>query len=238
MYKRQSQHISKKFDVALDDIHNKVLGMGGLVEEQLKKALLSFINSEQKTAEIVIENESQVNTAEVAIDQLYINILVRQQPAAGDLRMLSAISKTITDLERVGDEAEKIAKMAIELLDKKDPKFAYTSINSLGKFVSQMLHDALDAFAKLDSKLALEVALREPESDKYYASIMRELITHMMENTKNISGSLDAIWATRSLERIGDHSKNISENVIYLVEGMDVRHISIEKMQEMIKSDR
>ena len=233
-----SQQISKKFDVALDDIHNKVLGMGGLVEEQLKKALLSFINSEQKTAEIVIENESQVNTAEVAIDQLYINILVRQQPAAGDLRMLSAISKTITDLERVGDEAEKIAKMAIELLDKKDPKFAYTSINSLGKFVSQMLHDALDAFAKLDSKLALEVALREPESDKYYASIMRELITHMMENTKNISGSLDAIWATRSLERIGDHSKNICENVIYLVEGMDVRHISIEKMQEMIKSDR
>mgnify|MGYP003324679030 CR=1 FL=1 len=153
-------------------------------------------------------------------------------------RMLSGISKTITDLERVGDEAEKIAKMAIELLDKKDPKFAYTSINSLGKFVSQMLHDALDAFAKLDSKLALEVALREPESDKYYASIMRELITHMMENTKNISGSLDAIWATRSLERIGDHSKNICENVIYLVEGMDVRHISIEKMQEMIKSDR
>ena len=233
-----SQHISKKFDVALDDIHNKVLGMGGLVEEQLKKALLSFINSEQKTAEIVIENEPQVNTAEVTIDQLYINILVRQQPAAGDLRMLSAISKTITDLERVGDEAEKIAKMAIELLDKKDPKFAYTSINSLGKFVSQMLHDALDAFAKLDSKLALEVALREPESDKYYASIMRELITHMMENTKNISGSLDAIWATRSLERIGDHSKNICENVIYLVEGMDVRHISIEKMQEMIESDR
>ena len=233
-----SQHISKKFDVALDDIHNKVLGMGGLVEEQLKKALLSFINSEQKTAEIVIENEPQVNTAEVAIDQLYINILVRQQPAAGDLRMLSAISKTITDLERVGDEAEKIAKMAIELLDKKDPKFAYTSINSLGKFVSQMLHDALDAFAKLDSKLALEVALREPESDKYYAGIMRELITHMMENTKNISGSLDAIWATRSLERIGDHSKNICENVIYLVEGMDVRHISIEKMQEMIESDR
>ena len=233
-----SQHISKKFDVALDDIHNKVLGMGGLVEEQLKKALLSFINSEQKTAEIVIENEPQVNTAEVAIDQLYINILVRQQPAAGDLRMLAAISKTITDLERVGDEAEKIAKMAIELLDKKDPKFAYTSINSLGKFVSQMLHDALDAFAKLDSKLALEVATREPESDKYYAGIMRELITHMMENTKNISGSLDAIWATRSLERIGDHSKNICENVIYLVEGMDVRHISIEKMQEMIKSDR
>lgn len=233
-----SQHISKKFDVALDDIHNKVLGMGGLVEEQLKKALLSFINSEQKTAEIVIENEPQVNTAEVTIDQLYINILVRQQPAAGDLRMLSAISKTITDLERVGDEAEKIAKMAIELLDKKDPKFAYTSINSLGKFVSQMLHDALDAFAKLDSKLALEVALREPESDKYYAGIMRELITHMMENTKNISGSLDAIWATRSLERIGDHSKNICENVIYLVEGMDVRHISIEKMQEMIESDR
>lgn len=233
-----SQHISKKFDVALDDIHNKVLGMGGLVEEQLKKALLSFINSEQKTAEIVIENEPQVNTAEVTIDQLYINILVRQQPAAGDLRMLAAISKTITDLERVGDEAEKIAKMAIELLDKKDPKFAYTSINSLGKFVSQMLHDALDAFAKLDSKLALEVALREPESDKYYAGIMRELITHMMENTKNISGSLDAIWATRSLERIGDHSKNICENVIYLVEGMDVRHISIEKMQEMIKSDR
>tara|TARA_E500000331_G_C17123018_1_gene654710 strand:- start:111 stop:824 length:714 start_codon:yes stop_codon:yes gene_type:complete len=233
-----SQHISKKFDVALDDIHNKVLGMGGLVEEQLKKALLSFINSEQKTAEIVIENEPQVNTAEVTIDQLYINILVRQQPAAGDLRMLAAISKTITDLERVGDEAEKIAKMAIELLDKKDPKFAYTSINSLGKFVSQMLHDALDAFAKLDSKLALEVALREPESDKYYAGIMRELITHMMENTKNISGSLDAIWATRSLERIGDHSKNICENVIYLVEGMDVRHISIEKMQEMIESDR
>lgn len=232
-----AQHISKQFDDELENVRGKVLSMGGLVEQQLNNAVKSLIDGEIELAESVIENEVQVNTYEVSIDQECTKILARRQPAASDLRLVMAITKTITDLERVGDEAEKIAKMALELTDKHGPKSYYVGINAMGNLVSKMLHDALDAFARMDSQQALAVAGKEPESDDQYGAILRQLITYMMEDARNISGTLDAMWTARSLERIGDHSRNICENIIYLVEGKDVRHFSIEQMEEMLSDN-
>lgn len=227
-------HISKQFDDVLEDARGKVLSMGGLVERQLGQALRSLLEGNVELASGVIESEIQVNLYEIKIDQECTDILARRQPAAGDLRLITAVAKTITDLERVGDEAEKIAKMAIQLAEKQGPRAYYIGISAMGHLVSHMLHDALDAFARMDSKSAVEVAGKEPESDEQYNAILRQLITYMMEDARNISAALDAIWTARALERIGDHARNICESIVYLVEGKDVRHISIEKMEEIV----
>ena len=229
-----ANHISKQFDEELENVRSKVLAMGGLVEQQLTNAIKALIEGDIPLAETVMENEVQVNTYEVSIDQECTKILARRQPAATDLRLVMAVTKTITDLERVGDEAEKIAKMAIELAEKHGPKSYYIGINAMGTLVSRMLHDSLDAFARMDSQQSVSVAGKEPESDQQYAAIIRQLITYMMEDARNISGTLDAMWTARALERIGDHARNICENIIYLVEGKDVRHFSIEQMEELL----
>ena len=229
-----NQHISKQFDDELENVRAKVLAMGGLVEQQLNNALKSLIDGDVDLGKAVIETEVQVNSYDVSIDQECTKILARRQPAASDLRLVMAITKTITDLERVGDEAEKIAKMGLELTDKHGPKSYYVGINAMGNLVSRLLHDALDAFARMDSKKAVEVASKELESDDQYGAILRQLITYMMEDARNISGALDAVWVARALERIGDHSRNICESVIYLVEGKDVRHTSIKYMEEIV----
>ncbi len=229
-----NQHISKQFDDELENVRAKVLAMGGLVEQQLNNALKSLIDGDIGLGTTVIETEVQVNSYDVSIDQECTNILARRQPAASDLRLVMAITKTITDLERVGDEAEKIAKMGLELTDKQGPKSYYVGINAMGNLVSRLLHEALDAFARMDSKKAVEVASKELESDDQYGAILRQLITYMMEDARNISGALDAVWVARALERIGDHSRNICENIIYLVEGKDVRHTSIKYMEQIV----
>lgn len=232
-----NQHISKQFDDELENVRAKVLAMGGLVEQQLNNALKSLIDGDMDLGKAVIETEVQVNSYDVSIDQECTKILARRQPAASDLRLVMAITKTITDLERVGDEAEKIAKMGFELTDKHGPKAYYVGINAMGNLVSRLLHDALDAFARMDSKKAVEVAGKEAESDDQYGAILRQLITYMMEDPRNISGALDAVWVARALERIGDHSRNICENIIYLVEGKDVRHTSIKYMEEIVSDN-
>lgn len=229
-----ANHISKKFDEELENVRSKVLAMGGLVEQQLVNAMKALIEGDIPLAETVMENEVQVNTYEVSIDQECTKILARRQPAATDLRLVMAVTKTITDLERIGDEAEKIAKMAIDLTEKHGPKSYYIGINAMGNLVSKMLHDALDAFARMDSQQSVTVAGKEPESDQQYIAIIRQLITYMMEDARNISGTLDAVWTARALERIGDHARNICENIIYLVEGKDVRHFSIEQMEKIL----
>jgi phosphate transport system protein len=232
-----NQHISRQFDDELENVRSKVLAMGGLVEQQLNIALKALIEGDINLAEAVIENEVQVNTYEVSIDQECTKILARRQPAASDLRLVMAVTKTITDLERIGDEAEKVAKMALELTEKHGPKSYYIGINAMGNLVCRMLHDSLDGFARMDSKQAVVVAGKEPESDDQYSAILRQLITYMMEDARNISGTLDAMWTARALERIGDHARNICENIIYLVEGKDVRHFSIEQMEEILSKD-
>ena len=231
-----NQHISKQFDDELENVRAKVLAMGGLVEQQLNNALKSLIDGDIDLGKAVIETEVQVNSYDVSIDQECTKILARRQPAASDLRLVMAITKTITDLERVGDEAEKIAKMGLELTDKHGPKSYYVGINAMGNLVSRLLHEALDAFARVDSKRAVEVASKEIESDDQYVAILRQLITYMMEDARNISGALDAVWVARALERIGDHSRNICENIIYLVEGHDVRHTSIKYMEQIVSN--
>ncbi|MGK0298216.1 MAG: phosphate transport system protein [Gammaproteobacteria bacterium] len=226
------QHISKEFDNELETIRSHVLEMGGLVEEQLTGAITALIESDMELAEKIINTEYKVNRHEVSIDEQCIQILAKRQPAAKDLRLIMAVIKAITDLERIGDEAQKIGKMALILSEKQGPKSYYTSIKAMGNHIIHMVHDALDAFARMDSNAALEVASREPESDDQYVAILRQLITYMMEDPRSISSSMDAIWTARAMERIGDHARNICEYVIYFVEGKDVRHITIEQMEK------
>lgn len=228
------QHISKQFDNELENIRSRVLTMGGLVEQQLDYAIRALVEGDLELADKVKEDEYKVNHMEVTIDEECNKILARRQPTASDLRLVTAVIKTITDLERVGDEAEKIAKMAIDLVDKSQPKEYYIGIRAMGTLVRHMIHGALDAFARMDSKAAFEVAAQEPESDYQYSAILRQLITYMMEDPRNITSAIDAIWSIRAMERIGDHARNISEYIIYFVEGKDVRHISLEEMEKEV----
>ena len=229
------QHISKQFDNELEEIRSDVLNMGGLAEQQFADALRALIEFNVPLAESVLENELKLNACEVSIDEECVTLLARRQPAAGDLRLIIAVIKTITDLERIGDEAQKIAKMAINLAEKSGPKSYYIGINAMGNFVRHMVHDALNAFARVDSQEALATAGREPESDEQYGAVLRQLVTYMMEDPRSITSAIDAIWVARALERIADHARNICEYVIYFVEGKDVRHISIEQMEEEVK---
>ncbi len=231
-----NQHISRQFDNELENVRTRVLAMGGLVEEQSSHSIKALIEGDIAMAEAVIKNGMEVNTLEVTVDRECTQILVRRQPAASDLRLVIAVTKTITDLERIGDEAQKIAKMAIKLAENQGPRSYYVGINAMGKLVCKMVHDALDAFARTDSKSALLVARKEPESDEQYGAILRQLIEHMMEDPENVTGAMDAVWTARALERIGDHARNICENVIYLVEGKDVRHTSIAQMAKELDS--
>jgi phosphate transport system protein len=232
-----TQHISHKFNEELEDIRARVMTMGGLVEQQIEQALEALSNLNADLAKKVIEEDKKVNSYEVSIDQECTRILAKRQPAAGDLRLIVAIIKTITDLERMGDEAEKIARMAHHIATSLDDvtlsKKQFGAVVHLGNHVKQMLNGALDAFARMDVSAALTVAQMETKADEEYNAITRQLITYMMEDPRNISSSLDVMWSARSLERIGDHASNICEYVIYLVKGKDVRHVSLEEMKAL-----
>ncbi len=235
--KYTSQHISQKFDKEMESLRNKVLKMGGLVEQQISGAIDALQDTNAKDAEKIILNDHKVNALEVTIDEACTQILARRQPAASDLRMVIAVIKTITDLERIGDEAEKIAKMALSLAED-DAGFnsRYAGIRHLGDHVRRMVHDVLDAYARLDVEAALQVVRDDEDADKEYTDLMRMLITYMMEDPRKISEVLDVIWAARALERIGDHAKNIGEYVIYLVKGKDVRHLDLAEIEKNILS--
>jgi phosphate transport system protein len=226
------KHISKEYDNELETIRSQVMEMGGIVEDQLSGAIKALVDSDLELAETIVKGEYRVNRKEVSIDEQCIRILAKRQPAAVDLRLIIAVIKTITDLERIGDEAQKIAKKAIYISESQGPKSYYISIKAMGNLVVNMVHDALDAFARMDSKEAFAVASREPESDEQYVAILRQLITYMMEDPRSITTSIDAIWTARSMERIADHARNICEYVIYFVEGKDVRHITLEEMEK------
>jgi len=232
-----SQHISHKFDEEMEGLRNKVLKMGGLVEQQINGAINALQNTDAQAAEIIIRRDHKVNALEVIIDEACTQILARRQPAATDLRMVVAVIKTITDLERIGDEAEKIAKMALNLADN-DVSFNqhYAGIRHLGEQVKRMVHDVLDAYARLDVDAALKVVRDDEDADKEYQDLIRMLITYMMEDPRTISEVLDVIWAARALERIGDHAKNIGEYVIYLVKGKDIRHLDLDEVEKDILS--
>ena len=232
-----SQHISHQFNEEMDNLRNMVMSMGGLVEQQITKSITALQNMDAAAGEKVIRADHKVNAMEVSIDEECARVLARRQPAASDLRMVVAIIKTITDLERIGDEAEKIARMAVRLSEQ-DSRFQtrYAGIHHLGEYVGHMVRDALDSFARLDVDAAIKVMRADEQADAEYQSLMRQLITYMMEDPRTISEVLDIVWAARSLERIGDHAKNISEYVIYLVKGKDIRHTDIDEVEKDILS--
>jgi phosphate transport system protein len=227
-----SHHISRQFNEELEDIRNKVLAMGGLVEEQIANAVTALVTADVELAEEVISHDYQVNALEVAIDEECTQVLARRQPTAGDLRLIVAVIKTITDLERIGDQAERVGRMAIHLAEMERPKNQYSELRNMGEQVRHMLHQALDAFARMDAEAAVTVAQNDVKIDQEYDSIMRQMITFMMEDPRNVRRTLDVMWSARALERMGDHSRNICEYIIYLVKGKDVRHISFEQMQK------
>ena len=232
------QHISQQFNEELEEIRNLVMSMGGLVEHQLSDAITALIEGDAELGEQVITNDHKVNGLEVNIDEECSRVLARRQPTAGDLRLVVAVIKTITDLERIGDQAERVGRMAVRLVDAEIKQSHYVELQHIGNHVREMLHDALDAFARMDAEAALAVAREDIKVDKEYESIMRQLMTYMMEDPRTITRVLDVMWTARALERIGDHARNICEYVIYLVKGKDVRHISLDQMEEEVRSER
>jgi len=229
------QHISHQFDSELEDIRNKVLAMGGLVEQQINDAVKALAEGDVNLAETVVNKDIKVNAAEVAIDEECSHIIARRQPAASDLRLVVAVIKTITDLERIGDQAERIARMGIRLADLERPKNGYVEVQNMGTHVAEMVRGALDAFARMDVDSAIDVAKQDLKVDKEYDGIMRQVITFMMEDPRSITRMLDVVWTARAIERIGDHARNICEYVVYLVKGKDVRHTSLEQLEQEIK---
>ena len=222
-------HISRRYNEELEDVHNRVLAMGGLVEQQLSDAMKALETLDARISEQVVANDLQVNAMEVALDEECNLILARRQPAASDLRLIVAIIKTITDLERIGDEAERIAKMARDLASEKHVGRLFTQIHHLGLRSRNMLRGALDAFAHLDTDEAVKVWSEDRVLDREYEALLRELMTYMMEDPESIPGVLKTIFAARAIERIGDRASNICEYVIFLVKGKDVRHTALDE---------
>jgi phosphate transport system protein len=234
----RTHHISQQFDKELEDIRSKVLSMGGLVEELLSQVLEALAKVDVELAEEIAASDFKVNSMEVDIDAECTEILLRRQPAASDLRLVVAVSKIITDLERVGDEVKKVARIVANLVNTGSPRSYYVGVLAMGYHVRRMLRAALDAFARMDSHAALEVAQEDPEVDKELEAVMRQLITYMMEDPRSIRGVLDAVFAARAFERIGDHADNICENAIFLVEGKDVRHVALEDVRQQLQQDQ
>lgn len=224
-----TDHISKRFNKDLEDLRSSVLTMGGLVETQLSKAIEAIVEGDSELGLKVAHDDHLVNMQEVNIDEECSRILATRAPTAGDLRLIVAVIKTITDLERVGDEAEKIGFLASKLAAMDRPSNSYRELKNLGNHVLQMVRDAMNAFARLDVEASYAVVREDQQVDHEYEAIARQGITFMMEDPHNIKRVMNVTWVARALERIGDHAKNICEYVIYMVEGRDIRHTDIIK---------
>ena len=226
-----THHISRRFNEDLEKVRNQVLQMGGFVEQQLHKAITALVEGDSQLGESVATDDYKVNGMEVSIDEDCSRILATRSPAAGDLRMIVATIKTITDLERIGDECEKIGLIAARLATIERPADRYREVKHLGRTVQTLVHDTLDAFARLDADAALKTCRQDRVVDEEYEAIQRQCITFMMEDPRTIRRALDVMWVVRALERIGDHAKNICEYVIYMVHGKDVRHTSLDHIE-------
>ncbi len=219
------EHSSKQYDQDLEDIRSKVLLMGGLVESQFSDAVNCLRTGNAEQAEQIMKADENVNRLEVTLDDACSHLIVRRQPAANDLRTVMATIKVITDLERIGDEATKIARVAMNMQGRGTTTInQYGTIRVMAQSTANMLREALDAFARLDEKHAAQIIGQDESVDHEFRSIMRNMITFMMEDPRTISAALDTLWIAKAIERIGDHCKNIAEYVVYVVEGKDIRH--------------
>jgi phosphate transport system protein len=227
-----SEHASKQYDLDLDSIRSRVLQMGGLVESQIRRALDALSSGDRAMIDEVIADDHRVNAMEVALDGDCSQVIVRRQPAANDLRMILAITKTVTDLERMGDEAQKIARMARSIHERGSTQLPPHSVDvrHAAEVALSMLRRALDAFARLDVAAAAEVIRDDAAIDSEFRSLLRQLITFMMEDPRTISTALEIIWIAKAIERIGDHAKNMAEYVIYIEKGTDIRHTDPTKL--------
>jgi phosphate transport system protein len=232
-----SHHILSRFNEDLERVRSNVLQMGGLVEEQLKRAVQALVEGDSRIGELVVRNETQVNSMQVSIDDECSHILATRAPAASDLRLVVAIIKTITDLERIGDEAEKIGYIGTRNAVVDRPGEHYRVIKHLVRVVQELVRDALDAFARLDASAALAVAKRDRLVDEEYDAVQRQCIMFMIEDPRTIRRAIDLLWITRALERIGDHAKNICEYVVYMVHGKDIRHVSLRDVEQQLQRE-
>ena len=232
-----NEHTSKQFEAELETTCTRVLQMGGLVESQIRSAIEGFTDGDEQVLARVVADDHRVNAYEVSIDEACAQLIARRQPAAGDLRLIMAISKIVTDLERIGDEAEKVARMSKSVHERGfHAAHRFPGIRHAGTEAITMLRKSLDAFARRDATTAAEVLAQDPAIDDEFRSILRQLITFMMEDPRTITGALEIVWIAKAIERIGDHAKNLSEQVIYIVKGMDVRHTSVEDVRREIAS--
>ena len=232
------QHISHQFNKELEDIRNKVMKMGGLVEKQVNDGLSALLEANNDLANEVAQKDFEINQLEVDIDEECTRVLALRQPAASDLRLIVAVIKVITDLERIGDEAEKLGRFTRDLtaLDSAMPSYR-KELRHLGELVKSMLRDTLDAFARMDVEAALRICKRDDDVNREYETLERLLATHLMEDPRQVSQLFKITWCARALERVGDHSVNICEYVVYLVKGRDIRHTSLDKIRsEFIKN--
>jgi phosphate transport system protein len=232
-----SEHLSKQFDNDLDALRAHVTRMGGLVEEQVRSALTAFVEGDRDLLETIIARDAGVDEMEIAIDSDCSHLIAKRQPAAGDLRMVLAVGKTVTDLERIGDEAKKIAKVTRNILERGMSQCLMQTmhIRAMGNQTVAMLHDVLDAFVRGDTAMAARIVRLDKEVDQNFRAIVRQMITFMMEDPRTITTALDVIFIAKSIERIGDHSKNIAEDVIYITMGRDVRHIGLDALEREVQ---
>lgn len=229
-----NQHISSKFDAELEAIRSRVAHMGGLVEAQLARLAGALANNNIGEFETVMTSDYQINALEVEIDELCTHLIATRQPVASDLRLVMATIKAITDLERIGDKAEKIARKAHAIaLDDSLQVTRFGELRSMLDKVMVMVRQALDSYARLDPSLAPIVAAADKTVDLEFDGVTRQLITHMMENPRNISAALDILFVAKAIERIGDHATNMTEYVVYMVEGRDIRHVTPETLAQV-----
>ena len=231
------KHIFQKFDEELSELIDKLLEMGGLVEKQVNDAVRSLVESDTELASAVSVNEEQVDDMDVEIDRSCVRLIAMRQPTASDLRLILGVSKSVQDLERIGDEAHKIARLTLCLAEEPHvhANVGRSKINHLADYVIDKLRQILDAYGRLDADLTVKIARTDKVIDEEYQAALREMVTYMMEDPRSISSALDVMWALRSLERVGDHVENLAEHLIYTVKGVDVRHSTLKELKRQVK---
>jgi phosphate transport system protein len=234
-----NEHLSKQFDSELDAIRAEITRMGGMVEEQVRSAVNAFAATDYARDQLdqIISRDKGIDAMEIAIDEACTRIVAKRQPTAVDLRMVMAASKTVTDLERIGDEAKKIAKTTRKIAESgiSGGQAQVLQVRLIGDLVAAMLHEVLDAFIRLDIETAAQIVRRDKEVDEHFRAIVRQMITYMMEDPRTITTSLDIVFIAKSIERIGDHCKNIAEDVVYMAKGRDVRHLGLDGLEREVR---